>query len=269
MNTYGNWLLRRSCRVIGVSEYVSDFVVKELRVPAARVRTIHLGVPSAFRNAAANADACAFDTPGLAETPYVVCVGNIEYVKNHATAVRALSAIRDRVPHHLVIAGRDDKPAAEELRRVIRSEDLEDRVHLTGFLSLAALASCLAGAELQLHPSLSEGFGLAVLEGMCVGVPVIGSAIPALEEVMGDTGRMIADPRDHRALADAMLMWIANPDDARKSAERGKGRAERFSWERAAHQTLAVYEECLGSERAGDAHGRPVKDGPPPDTTLA
>jgi glycosyltransferase involved in cell wall biosynthesis len=247
-NAYGNLLLRMSRRVIGVSEYVSDFVVRDLKVPRERVRTVPLGVPEAFRDAAANADASLFDTPGLGDAPYIVCVGNIEYVKNHVTAVRALAVIGNRVPHHLVIAGRDDKPAAEELRRVVRSEGLEDRVHLVGFLDLATLASCLARAQLQLHPSLSEGFGLAVLEGMCLGLPVIGSSIPGLKEVMGDVGRTIADPRDRRAIADAILALLSDPHEARTSADRGKAHAARFSWERAARQTLAVYDECLGTE---------------------
>jgi glycosyltransferase involved in cell wall biosynthesis len=250
IHAYGNLLMRRSCRVICVSEYVSDFIFDELRIPRDSLRTIHLGTSRAFRDAVASAEASVFDTPGLGDAPYIVCVGNIEYVKNHATAVRAVATLRDRVPHHLVIAGRDDKPAAEELRDLIRSEGLQDRVHLAGFLDLPRLASCLARAELLVHPSLSEGFCLAVLEGMYAGLPVIGSGIPALKDVMGDTGRTVADPRDFRALADAMLELLSNPDEARRSAERAKARADRFSWDRAARETLAVYDECAVTDAA-------------------
>jgi glycosyltransferase involved in cell wall biosynthesis len=248
INAYGNLLLKRSCRVICVSRYVSDFMADELGIPGERLRTINLAVSGAFRDALSKADPSLFDTPGLDGAPFAVCVGNIEHVKNHATAVRALAIIRDRVPHHLVIAGRDDKPAADELRDLIRSEGLQDRVHLTGFMDLPTLASCLSRAALQLHPSLSEGFCLAVLEGMQAGLPVIGSAIPGIKEVVGDTGRTIEDPTDHRALADAMLEWLTNPDEARRSGECGRRHAERFGWDRVARETLAIYEECLGSD---------------------
>jgi glycosyltransferase involved in cell wall biosynthesis len=247
IHAYGNAVFKRSCRVIGVSDYVSEFLIHDVGIPRERVRTIHLGVPEAFRAALARSDRPAFEAPGLGDAPYIVCVGNVEYVKNHATVVRALARIRERVPHHLVIAGRADKPAATDLRRLIESKNLSDRVHLVGFLDLLTLASCLARAELQVHPSLSEGFGLAVLEGMCAGLPIIASAIPGVTEPLGDTGLTIEDPVDDRALANAILGWLHDPEEARRSAERGRTRAEGFTWESAATRTLAVYQECLGA----------------------
>lgn len=248
IHAYGNALFKRSCRVIGVSDYVSEFLIHDVGIPREKVRTIHLGVPEAFRAALARSDGPAFEAPGLGDAPYIVCVGNVEHVKNHVTVVRALARIRERVPHHLVIAGRADKPAAAELRRVIESEGLSDRVHLVGFLDLLTLTSCLARAELQVHPSLSEGFCLAVLEGMCAGLPIIASAIPGVTEALGDTGLTIEDPVDDLALASAILGWLHDPDEASRSAERGRARAEGFTWERVAERTLAVYRECLGGE---------------------
>lgn len=257
IHAYGNALFKRSCRVIGVSDHVGEFLVDDVGIARDRVRTVHLGVSDAFRDAMAREDRPAFDAPGLGGAPYVVCVGNVEYVKNHATIVRALARIRERVPHHLVIAGRADKPAAAELRALIESEGVTDRVHLVGFLDLPTLASCLARADLQVHPSLSEGFCLAVLEGMHAGLPIIGSRIPGLTEPLGDTGLTIEDPLDDQALADAILGWLMDPAEARRSAEGSRARAEAFSWEHAARRTLAVYHECLGD--AGDP-GDPRRD---------
>lgn len=245
IHEYGNTVFRRSCRLIGVSGYVSDFLVDELRIPREKVRTVHLGVPDAFREALARADGPRFSTPGLGDAPYLVCVGNVEYVKNHATVARALSHIRDRVPHHLVIAGRAEKRAGVELRDLIESEGLGDRVHLVGFLEYPALISCMTGAELQVHVSLSEGFSLAVLEGMCVGLPIVGSAVPGVVEAMGGTGVTIQDPLDHRALSDTILRWLDDPEEARTSGERARRRAERLTWETTAEGTVAVYQECL------------------------
>lgn len=263
IHAYGNSVFRRSRRLIAVSDYVGDFLVDEIGIPSDRVRTIHPGVPEAFREALvlatqhpieqARADRPVFDAPGLGDAPYLVCVGNIEYVKNHTTVVRALSRIRERVPHHLVIAGRADKPAATELRRLIAEESLSDRVHLVGFLDLPALAACLARAELQVHPSLSEGFCLAVLEGMCAGLPIIGSDVRGVTGALGHTGRTIEDPVDDRGLAQAILDCLREPEEARRSAERGRARAEGFRWERAAAQTLAVYEECVRESEPGES----------------
>jgi glycosyltransferase involved in cell wall biosynthesis len=243
---YGNALFKRSARVIGVSGYVSEFLTEDLGISVDRVRTIHLGVPDAFRDAMARADPSEFDTPGLGDAPYIVCVGNVEYVKNHCAVVEALAGLRDRIPHHLVIAGRADKAAASDLRSLIGSRGLADRVHLAGFLDLRQLASCLARATLQVHPSLSEGFCLAALEGMHAGLPIIATDVPGIRDVIGDTGVRIASPHDHVALATAILRWISNPEEAREHAGRGRARADRYTWERAAQRTLEVYRECLG-----------------------
>lgn len=248
IHAYGNAVFRRSCRVIGVSAYVSEFLVDDLGVPKAQVRTVELGVPDKFRDAMANADLTEFRTPGLGGAPYLACVGNVEYVKNQVTVVRALGRIQNQIPHHLVIAGRADKPAARELRALIDSEGLADRVHLTGFLDLPRLASCLGRADLLVHPSLSEGFCLSVLEGMYAGLPIIGSAIPGVTEVLGDTGLTLDDPHNDRALADAIVRWLSHPAEARASAKRGRARAEQLTWERTARRTLTVYDECLAKK---------------------
>lgn len=247
IHEYGNIVFRRSCRLITVSDYVSDFLVDDVGVPRDKVRTVHLGVPDTFREGLAHKDGPDFSAPGLDDAPYLVCVGNVEYVKNHETVVRALGRIRDRVPHHLVIAGRAEKRAAVELRDLIESEGLADRVHLVGFLDLPALISCMTRAELQVHVSLSEGFCLSVLEGMCAGLPIIGSAVPGVAEVLGGTGSTIPDPLDHRALSETVLRWIDDPEEARASGERARRRAEELTWEKTAQRTLAVYRECLAS----------------------
>jgi len=110
------------------------------------------------------------------------------------------------------------------------------------------------------HPSLSEGFGLAVLEGMCAGLPIIASAIPGVAEALGDTGLTIEDPVDDRALANAILGCLHDPEEARRMAERGRTRAEAFTWERTARRTLAVYRECLGVDGAPSTGHPPHRD---------
>ena len=95
------------------------------------------------------------------------------------------------------------------------------------------------------YPSLYEGFGLPLLEAMSVGTPVVAAQVSSLPEVACDAA-LLVDPFDVDALAGA-LEQVAGDEALRADlASRGYRRVRRFSWERAAQETLAVYREALG-----------------------
>ncbi len=98
-----------------------------------------------------------------------------------------------------------------------------------------------SAAELFVFPSLYEGFGLPVLEAMACGTPVVTSNTSSLPEVVGEAGIMV-EPRDVRALAQAMEQALT--DELLWAEMRAKGleRAKRFTWEGAARETVEVYE---------------------------
>jgi alpha-1,3-rhamnosyl/mannosyltransferase len=96
-------------------------------------------------------------------------------------------------------------------------------------------------ASALVFPSLYEGFGLPPLEAMACGCPVACSNVAALPETVGDAARLF-DPRDPRAIADAVLEVLADPAPW---VERGLARASLFSWDRTARETDAVYGELL------------------------
>jgi glycosyltransferase involved in cell wall biosynthesis len=98
------------------------------------------------------------------------------------------------------------------------------------------------------YPSLHEGFGLPPIQAMACGTPVVASPNGSLKEVLGDAALYI-DPLDSRSIADGLL--AATKDCALRSrlSAAGRERAARYSWEKAARQTAALYHE-LGSGRA-------------------
>ena len=106
------------------------------------------------------------------------------------------------------------------------------------------LAELYAGAVALIHPSLYEGFGLAALEAMAAGTPVVAARSPGLEEVCGDAARY-ADPRDPASLAAAIAEVAASPGLRRELAERGHRRADEFSWARCARAHATAYSLAL------------------------
>ena len=129
-----------------------------------------------------------------------------------------------------------------ELDSLIGTLGIRDRVLFTGFATNDNLNALYCGASAFAFPSLAEGLGLPVVEAMSCGVPVVASNASAVPEAVADAG-VLADARDPLAFASALASVLR--DAGLRSALRARGlkRAEQFSWERCAAETLAVYRE--------------------------
>lgn len=171
---------------------------------------------------------------------FVLYVGTIEPRKNLPVLIRAFGQAAPSGVD-LVLAGKKGWLYAETFAQV-EALGLADQVHFTGFVEDADLPALLSLPELFVYPSLSEGFGLPVLEAMACGAPVITSNVSSLPEVAGDAG-LLVDPLDVAALAAAMQTVLAEPARREVMAAAGRKQAAHFSWRRCAQETLALYEE--------------------------
>jgi glycosyltransferase involved in cell wall biosynthesis len=102
------------------------------------------------------------------------------------------------------------------------------------------LPALYSAARLFVLPSLYEGFGLPVLEAMACGTPVVCSNASCLPEVAGDAA-LLVEPHDVDGLAAALERVLSDEALRRVMIERGLAQVARFSWAKAARETLAVY----------------------------
>ncbi|MFN2226890.1 MAG: glycosyltransferase family 4 protein, partial [Anaerolineae bacterium] len=165
----------------------------------------------------------------------------IEPRKNVPTLMRAVwqlvECYKDDV--HLVLAGGKGW-LYEDAFAVVDELGMDDRVHFVGRVTSEELLYLYNAAELLAHPAFYEGFGLPPLEAMACGLPVIVSNVASLPEVVGDAGLLI-DPHDVDELTVAMWRVLNDEDLRREMTEKGQRQAARFSWERAARETLEIY----------------------------
>jgi glycosyltransferase involved in cell wall biosynthesis len=211
---------RSAERVICVSEFTRDDVVRRYGVDEDSIRVIGEAPSLAVGDAA--------PPPG----PYILAVGDLRRKKNFGRLVAAFTILRDDgLEHRLVIAGRDagEGPA-------LRAEGVE----LPGYVPEGQLDALMRGADLLVHPSLYEGFGLVIVEAMARGVPVAAAHATALPETGGDAA-LYFDPLDVRDMAETIRRALADEG----LAPRGRARAAALSWDEAAAQTAAVYAELL------------------------
>lgn len=231
----------------------------EARIAPERVHRVASGIDvGRFRS---DADArgrlrAAFSLPGDAVAAGVVA--QLIPRKGHEDLLAWLPELMARHPRLVVLCfGRG--PLAGRLRRRIAAEGLEARVKLVGFRD--DLATLLPGLDVVLHPARAEGLGVAVLEALAAGVPVLAASSGGIVDVI-EHGRhgLLASPGDGRAWLEALDALLSDPDLARRLAAAGRRRVvEHFSAARMAEGNLAVYAGVLRAAAADRGRGAPAR----------
>jgi glycosyltransferase involved in cell wall biosynthesis len=175
---------------------------------------------------------------GLEDRRAVLCVAAKRPHKNQEVLVRAMPLLDDDVV--LVLAGHPE-PYDVKLRSMASSLRVSDRIRFADYVPDAELETLWQLAGCSAFPTLSEGFGIPLIEAMSRGLGVAVSDIPVLREVGGDVPRYF-DPRSPEAAAAAITATLADPQAGRD----GPARAARFTWKAAAERTWAAYERARG-----------------------
>jgi glycosyltransferase involved in cell wall biosynthesis len=235
--------LRATDMVIAVSENTKTDVMRLYGLDEEKIRVIYEGVNPRFHPVNLEARSAVRQKYGLPEG-YILSVGTIEPRKNLTTLLQAYWTLRGRGSgYRLVIAGKKGW-LNEEFYRQLRRLGLEDDVLLLGFVPDEDLPALYSAATLFAFPSLYEGFGLPPLEAMACGTPVVVSDTSSLPEVVGDAGIKIG-PRDVRGFARAMEQVLMDEPLQKEMSHSGEQQARGFTWEKAAQETLAVYNRAV------------------------
>lgn len=172
---------------------------------------------------------------------YILSVGSLEPGKNRPRLLRAYASLRSQgVECPLVIAGQPAWHYEAEFD-LVRALGLTEHVRFLGYVPDEDLPALYSGATVFAFPSLFEGFGLPVLEAMACGAPVVCSNTSATAEVASDAA-LLVDPHDQQAIGEALGRALQDASLRADLRRRGLARAREFSWDRAARDTLSVYQ---------------------------
>ncbi|MHB8470297.1 MAG: glycosyltransferase family 4 protein [Gaiellaceae bacterium] len=221
-------LSRLADRVVTITDSLRRFTVEQVGVPAVKVETIHYGLD-------ALPQAWGENEPDTVpeDARILLAVSRLTAQKGIDTAIRALAAL----PGDAVLVVLGAGPDREALAALTRTLGVADRVFLLG--RVPDVAAWLRRASVFVHPARWEGFGLAVLEAMLAGLPVVASDVSSLPELVadGETGFLVP-PDDPAALARAIDAALAQPE----LGPAGRKRAQReFSVATMADATKALY----------------------------
>ena len=243
--------VRQSDFILTVSEYSKEEIVRYCTIAESRVRVVSEGPNAVFTVLPKDTQMvevlrCYHLNFG---ERFLLYVGGISPHKNLGALLEAYQhLITDAMfsDVKLVLVGDyqsdsfySDYPT---LKHLVDEQHLERKVIFTGFIDDRELAYLYNAASLLVFPSLLEGFGLPAVEAMACGTPVAANRVGSLPEILGEAGRFF-DPYHPAEMLDIIKYTLSNDAVREKMRRCGLMRAKQFTWDKAATQTLSIFEE--------------------------
>jgi len=242
--------VKQAARILTVSEFSRDAILKAYDVAPERVRVIPNAANPEFRvigrekAQAAARDKLRFDAP------FILSVGDLQPRKNQIGLIAAFSQLLTECPqlkHHLVLTGKETW-FTPKVREAARACGFASRIHFTGFVSDEDLLQLYNACDCFVFPSFYEGFGLPILEAMACGRAVACSNTSSMPEVADGAG-LLFDPRQTGEITRALRDILLDAELRGRMERLGLQRAATFTWKRSARATLDVYKEVVNANR--------------------
>ncbi len=240
---------KRFKRIIAVSNGVKDFVQNYFKIPSSKIIVIYNGIET---------QKFMIDKKNSSENNNVIfaCVGRLVEQKGYPTLIKALIYLKSQKNMNnfkFKIAG--DGPLKKDLLQIVHDNSLENNVEFVG--NITNVPEFLAEADIFVMPSLYEGFGIALIEGMASGKPVIVSNLDVFKEIL-DLKNMNLDSNyfvtnyglvfktnDPESLADAITWMLENKEKWSEFSESSRNRAKEFDISKTVIEHEKLYEELL------------------------
>ncbi len=231
--------------VVTISEFSKSEIVKHFDIDAGRISVVPLGVDVRFFSPLMENEMNGVLSKYQLPENYFLFIGTLQPRKNLARVIDAHQSlpVSVRREYPLVIVGRAGW-GCDDLVLRLKSMPENEPIHWLGGVDDMAKRALLQRAKALVFASLSEGFGLPVLEAFASSTPVIASNATSLPEVVGDAA-LLVDPLRVDDIANAMLRITGDSSLADQLKWRGLSRSRSFTWDACADKTRAIYRQMV------------------------
>ena len=241
-------------KVITVSNWTKNIAIRHYGVDESKIEVVHNGISPKD-----NSGNGAVFSPAL-NSPVVTFLGRITHQKGPMYFVEAARKVHEQFPDvHFVVAGSGDQ--LPQMIERIAQERLSDRFHFTGFLKGDDIDRVWAMSNVYVMPSVSEPFGIAPLEAIQAGVPVILSKQAGVGEVMPHAIKV--DFWETDALAEAICNILRYKSLANTLKKNGSEELKTITWEKAAKKITTLYYELTTGKQEATKESGPLLSGSP------
>ncbi|MDP1726929.1 MAG: glycosyltransferase family 1 protein [Bacteroidota bacterium] len=253
-NLYRRWnvpaIVGKAKAIITVSEFERQKILAHFKMPESNVHTIYNGVGNHFckitdKNLLVQAKE-KFQLPDK----YIFYLGNTDPKKNVSGVIKALSILKAKgiLPCKLLMLD-IDREFLTHIAGQIGDPSILNEIVFTGYVSNKDLPAIYSQASMFLYPSLRESFGIPMIEAMRCEVPIITSNTSCMPEIAGDAA-LFVNPFNAGEIADAIVRLYHDTGLQNSLVAKGKIRAEIFSWDKNAMQTIDLYRQVVNSAKS-------------------
>lgn len=251
LKSWTEYSVKKAAKIITISQATKDDILKRYNIPDERVKVIYMGIKEAVSLTPHVYPMRDLQNNYGISSNYILFVGTLQPRKNIARAIEAFSKLfveekYQKSDLQFVIVGRKGW-LYEDILKAPKKFGVEDRVKFLDFVPDEDLPALYHNAQCFLWPSLYEGFGLPILEAMKNDCPVITSNVSSLPEAGGDAALYVT-PTDVSDIYKKLKNVLEDQKLRLEMIAKGKKHISKFSWEKAAKETLAVLEE-VGEEK--------------------
>lgn len=236
---YQSWALRHALKhayhIIAVSEFTKKDLAEQFHLDPQKITVVY---------EAYDKEKFQPSSTKKSDPPTILFIGRLEEKKNIINMIRAFGRLRENpaIKHRFVLAGKPgfgyDK-IQSEIKKL--PADVARDIKLPGYVSEDVYLELLKNADILFFSTMFEGFGLPVLEAMACGIPVVASNRTSLPEIVSDAG-LLVDPANAEDMAAALAKIILDENLKKDLIVKGLARAQQFSWQKTAQETLKVFE---------------------------
>lgn len=237
--------LQRAERIISVSEFTKQDIIRAYQTSEEKIAVACNGVRSIFR-VLSESEKKEVRQKYSQGQDYFFYLGSVHPRKNVARLIQAFEQFKvtNPSPVKLLIGGRLAWQTTA-IEHALNNAQHKPDIHLLGYLDDEQLSNVLGAALALTYPSLFEGFGVPLLEAMQVEVPILTSNTSSLPEVAGDAAILIK-PEDINSISKGMQTLYNSPTTRKSLVEKGRLQRQKFSWGKAAS---VVWDNILQAHR--------------------
>lgn len=232
---------KRASIILSVSQLTTDHFNRILNLPPGKIRTVYFGPGKHFKRV--EDEAILQQVKSRYNLPDRFILTLSKYAgggrKNIAGIFKAYEMLHGKIPHKLVIGGKDCYGFRDDYK--IPNDGYGMDILFPGWIDQADLPGVYTLADLYLYPSNLEAFPIPITEAMACGTPIVTSRVNGLEEIAGSAA-LLVNPDNPKEIADAAFRVLSEPALHAALAAAGLERAKRFSWEHCAKETLSILE---------------------------
>lgn len=245
LNKATEYCAKNASHIIAVSESTKRDLVQQFSVPGEKITVVYEGYDRDVFRPRALSESLALAKKYNFSKEYLLTVGTVQPRKNYKRLIKAFSSVSKQYPElNLVIVGKKGW-LCEDIYKLPRQLHISQNVHFLGHVPDNELPILYSGAKAFVFPSLYEGFGLAPLEAMACGAPVVISDVSSLPEVGGDAATYVVPTSVASIEKGIRTVLSAKPGEREKLVEVSLLRASKFSWEQAAKETVGVFKKVV------------------------